>query len=613
MTASDVADFLAGVGLFADFPRDLLQEVAQQTTAASLPAGTWLFRQHDEGDALYVVKAGRIELTRDDPPPAIQVGLVGPGDALGELSLLLNERRSLSARAIRDSELVKLHRADVLQLLQESREFTAGVTRQVAHYLQDRALARGLADAQGSVLAVVSLDPRASIDQLRQGMAAIPARRRVTVLTGDEATSGSEADYPRILDQAERDHDRVFLLADATKNKAWHDFCLRQADRVIALVPPGLDPPPASQPANQPANQPAPAARRADQRADQPADQRADQRADQPAPANRPTTHHLDGCDLVFWCAPGHATNVPAWLDRLHPRSHHFVDPDPHHLHASLGRALRRLAGLSTGVVLSGGGARTMAHIGVLAGLTEAGIHVDRIGGPSFGALIGAMHALGMPPAEMAEHCRRELVANRVFNDYTVPRVALLRGRKLRAALHRIFGDQAIEQTPIDFFAVSADLITSSLHVHRRGRITDALQASLAMPGLLPPVTDNGRLLVDGSALNGLPIEPMAETAEGPIIAVDVVPSRLRTGRNRQSLPTIVETISRSATIGGAAGTADQRALARLVIEPDTLGAGQLEFRKIDALIALGRTAALQAVEQAGDLLGAPGAPVTAG
>lgn len=567
-----VADFLSAVAPFTAFQPDVLAEVAAHCTELRLPAGSWLFRQHDVGDALYVVRTGRLELVREDPGPPTAVGVLGPGESLGELSLLLGEDRTLSVRALRDSELVRLDRADVLTLLRDSAEFTAGLTRVLARSLQDRALARGVADAQGSVVTVLSLHPDASLDALRAAMGAIPAQRRVSVLDGEGAEPD---DFARLLDQAERGHDRVFLLASSHggphgERGSWDQFCVRQADRVMALVPPALPVPPGAWP-------------------------------------------ELDGCDLVFWASPLAAGDVGGWLDRLRPRSHHFVDPGD--LQPTLARALRRLAGRSVGVVLSGGGARALAHIGAVGALLDAGIEIDRVGGSSFGALVGALVALGLSPDEMVAHCRREFVASWPFNDYTVPTTALLRGRKLRGALARMLGEAAIERSPRDYFAVSADLASSELMVHRRGRFADAVRSSLALPGMLPPVLDDGRLLIDGSVLSGLPIHVMADRDEGPVVAIDVVGGRLkvkpRRSRGRQALPNIIETISRSAIIGGSSDAAAARRRARLVIEPDTSGTGQLDFNRLDALVEAGRAAAVAALTEAGDGFGLDGGNVS--
>nr|MDQ4041578.1 patatin-like phospholipase family protein [Actinomycetota bacterium] len=239
------------------------------------------------------------------------------------------------------------------------------------------------------------------------------------------------------------------------------------------------------------------------------------------------------------------------------------------------------------GVVLSGGGARGLAHVGVLAALEESGIAVDRVGGCSMGALIGAQFALGRSPAEIRERSRDELVRRNPLGDYTVPRVALTRGRRGRAMLDRLFGDARIEDMPRDFFCVSSDLVAGTLNVHRSGRVADAVAASVALPGIVPPVRLGERLLVDGGVLDNLPVAEMAATGEGPVIAVDV------TARfDPAAQAGIRETLLRTLTRGSSDTAAAAQAHADVVIEPDVQGIGLLDFARLDELVARGRAAA---------------------
>ena len=94
-----------------------------------------------------------------------------------------------------------------------------------------------------------------------------------------------------------------------------------------------------------------------------------------------------------------------------------------------MARVARRLTGRSLGVVLSGGGARGFAHIGALGALADAGFVLDRVGGCSMGSLIAAMGACGWDGDTIADRCRAELVRRSPFNDYTLPRVSLIRSR----------------------------------------------------------------------------------------------------------------------------------------------------------------------------------------
>ena len=185
--------------------------------------------------------------------------------------------------------------------------------------------------------------------------------------------------------------------------------------------------------------------------------------------------------------------------------------------------------------MLSGGGARGLAHIGVLDELLAAGVNLDRVGGCSMGALVGALFAAGLAPDEIEAKLRAELVERNPMNDYTIPLAALVAGRKAEAMLLRLFGDVQIEELEREFFCVSSDLVTSELVVHRRGNLYEAVGASFCLPGIGPPVAAGDRLLVDGGVLDNLPVATMAARGEGPVIAVDVSsrfepPSRGRGG-----------------------------------------------------------------------------------
>ena len=204
--------------------------------------------------------------------------------------------------------------------------------------------------------------------------------------------------------------------------------------------------------------------------------------------------------------------------------------------------------GRSPGVVLSGGGARGLAHIGVLDVLIDADVKVDRVGGTSIGALVGSLIASGREPRDVTRVCRAELVERHPFRDYTMPRTSLIRARRAAAMLERLFGDAHLEDLALDNFCVSADLSTAEIVVHRRGAVVDAVGASMSLPGLAPPVRRDGRLLVDGGVLNNLPVDVMAATGEGPVIAVDVM-ARLPVGSSGR-LPSIIETLARASVLG---------------------------------------------------------------
>ncbi|MDN5858322.1 MAG: patatin-like phospholipase family protein [Pseudonocardia sp.] len=268
-------------------------------------------------------------------------------------------------------------------------------------------------------------------------------------------------------------------------------------------------------------------------------------------------------------------------------------------------RLARRVGARSVGVVLSGGGARGLAHIGVLDELLRAGMRIDRVGGTSMGAVVGGMFAHGTSPAELLDLARRELVPRRLFGDVVWPRHALIRGRRAELTLARLFGGAMIEDQRRRFFAVSVDLVAAERVVHRRGPIADAVGMSVRIPGIVPPRRVGERLHVDGGVLDNLPVGEMAAEREGPVLAVDVAqPFGIQpVGGAPGALPPIVDTIGRSMMIASGRKDDPARALAHTVLTPRLDGFGLFDFGRLDELVDRGREAARAAMPQLRHLL----------
>jgi NTE family protein len=187
---------------------------------------------------------------------------------------------------------------------------------------------------------------------------------------------------------------------------------------------------------------------------------------------------------------------------------------------ADFARLARCLAGEGIGLVLGGGGARGFAHIGVLRALAEAGVPIDWVGGTSIGSIIAAFIAQQAPADDVLARCREYF---RAIRDPTLPIVALLQGRRIRGRLEDAFGAAAIEDLPLPFLCVSTNLSRAAQAVHERGPLVHAIRASIALPGILPPMRLGTDLHVDGGLVNNLPIDVMAAKPEiGAVIAVDV-------------------------------------------------------------------------------------------
>jgi NTE family protein len=522
------------------------------------------------------------------------IRILGRGDSVGELALLTESPRSASVRARRDSELLYVAREHFARLLDERPEFAAALTRVLGRQLREVRHAGIEPDPVPSTVTVVGLGEKLPVRDIGKYLALLLSQYRPVVGLDDRAggdaaakdpvEAGEDVDssYAHLLDQAERDNDQVVLMAPTPDpSDRWSSFCVRAADRLICVC----------------------------------------RGSEAPPPGYEDVKRRLRGCDLLM-TTDGHEADahLDAWVTALAPRSVRMV-PSSGGQAPGVESLARRLAGRSVGLVLSGGGARAFSHVGVLQALLAAGVEVDRVAGCSGGAWVGAQFAMGRSPEEIRFHCHEEFVKRNPLNDYTLPLVALTRSIKGNAMMDRVFGDVRFEELSREFFCVSCDMISSELVVHRHGRLWPAVAASMTLPGYLPPKALDGRLLLDGGVLNNLPVDVMASSGEGPVIASDVSaryqPPAMRPQRGRRPrtaafaarlrrwvvgtdalLPGFGETVVRSILLGSTDTAEAAARYADVVIEPEVAGVGLLAWDRTDDMIVAGRLAAERALAE---------------
>ena len=568
--AESISDFLALVPLFAELEPSLRETISASVRDVRVAAGEWLFHTGEPGDALYVVRAGRLEVY--DVAGGIKLRELGRGDAVGELGLLTNSPRSASVRASRTSDLLAIERDDFERLLNASPALPLALSRTLADLLRNTHAPAPATRPLPTTVAVLALDDRVALDDFVHGLAGVLGESS-TILDGSESApsgGGGAAVYGPVLDRAEAGHDLVLLAGGLlTRPTAWTEFCLAQADRILALS--------GGRPAGDMIH-------------------------------GRPDLH---GCDLVACDVELGSGALRECVEKLAPvESHVFRGSQAG---GDLERVARRLTGRSVGIVLSGGGARAFSHIGVLEELAAAGIVIDRVAGVSMGAFIGAMVAIGMDPDQIDARCFAEWVQRRPLGDYTLPRSSLIRGDRVKALLHRVFGSAAIEELPLSFMCGCAELRSGSLVLSRSGPLWESVAFSMAVPVLGPPQVRGRNLFVDGSLVDNLPVGAMAEMGEGPIIAVDVKatfgpPRPTRSGaagadsdgsRPRERTPGIGETLTRLLLLASSNTSQAAERHAELIVKPRAEGVGLLEFHQLDAAREAGRAAARAALSQA--------------
>ncbi|RUS13415.1 Pnpla7 protein [Endogone sp. FLAS-F59071] len=189
-------------------------------------------------------------------------------------------------------------------------------------------------------------------------------------------------------------------------------------------------------------------------------------------------------------------------------------------------RLARRLCGKSVALVLGGGGARGIGHIGIIRSMEEAGIPIDIIGGTSIGSFVGGLYARDGDPVAMFGRAkmfsgRMTSVWRQVF-DLTYPITAWFTGHEFNRGIWKCFMDSQIEDFWLPYFAVTTNITFSRMEVHTKGYAWRYVRASMSLSGYLPPICDNGNMLVDGGYMDNLPVSVAKNMGADVIIAVDV-------------------------------------------------------------------------------------------
>jgi NTE family protein len=271
-------------------------------------------------------------------------------------------------------------------------------------------------------------------------------------------------------------------------------------------------------------------------------------------------------------------------------------------------------------LVLGGGGARGLAHIGVIQWLTENGYNIRSIAGSSMGALVGGIYA----SSKLEVYAEWALALERMdvlrLLDPAFGRTGLFKGERIIGVLRELIGDCSIENLPVSFTAVATDLESGDEVWLREGKLFDAIRASIATPLIFTPFRHAGRDLLDGALVNPVPIGPTLNDTTELTIAVNLSgPIEVRPSPRpsapiaysnpyRQRIRTFIESLHLSRTpaapargifdIAFASMEAMQSTIARLKLtscSPDVTVEiprnvrGFLEFWRAEELIALGR------------------------
>ncbi|TYR82617.1 patatin family protein [Priestia megaterium] len=239
------------------------------------------------------------------------------------------------------------------------------------------------------------------------------------------------------------------------------------------------------------------------------------------------------------------------------------------------------------GLALGSGGARGFAHLGVIKVLKEQKIPIHYLAGSSMGALVAAMYASGI---EMSQLYKMALTFKRKYYlDFTVPKMGFIAGNRIKSLVQAFTKNKTIEELNIPVAIVATDLKTGEKVVFKTGSVSQAVRASISIPGIFAPEKVEGRLLVDGGVVDRIPVSVAREMGADIVIAVDVSKAK----RNAE-ISSIFDVILQSLDILQDELVTNRAVASDIMIRPQVEAFSSRAFTNIQEIIEIGERAAYE-------------------
>jgi NTE family protein len=456
-----------------------------------LVRGEALVAQGDPSDALFLVLHGALAVRRTgDAQPFAELRA---GELVGEIGFFANVPRTANVVAIRDTSVLVLTRPAYLGLAQDSPAIAEALLAALALRFAQRTerlpqirnspAARTVALIEAGHERVPAAFDRLMREALARTDAEVVDPARVTATWPGRALDDPEvSDWLNELEQTAP----LVVYLGGHEASAWTRKAIRQADMVVFAC-----------------------------------------RGDAPGPGL--TEIEAFACEVhpasarrlvrIHDRRSGEVSGTAAWLARLPCFMHHHVALQDQHDIDSL---IRFLSGRAIGFVAAGGGSFGAAHAGIYKAFRERGVMFDIFVGTSIGSAMAAGFAKNYEADDLERGAHEIFVKSRSFRRPTWPRYALLDHKAFDRSLAEQYGAQCrIEDCWRPFAAVATNLSSHSLELLRTGLLWQAVRASSAIPGLLPPFyTRDGAMLVDGCLIDNVPLAPMRQLKSGPNLVV---------------------------------------------------------------------------------------------
>lgn len=626
---NDLQAFLAAVPLFSTIPRAQLQGLAAIFEPIFAEKGEVICHEGEPGDAMYIIQSGAVGVYVARDNTEIFVNYLHRGDFFGEMALLVQRERNATVRVLFDAHLFRLRRPVFEQLLKENPSIGLYLSRLYAHrYAQSSqqvfneplstfytmmathpglgkshflySLAYHLTDEAFKKVLIIEIQPGVEYKVKRYGL-------QSTLCPDAELIANFAPHYTSLLREAWHMHPSGFLvfcmppvdetpyweeLADnlpsimALLRKQFHlvlfnlptrlqevgERVLRLCDTVLLLI------------------NNTPEALSEVQHTLAVVQQVRGSGLDhiKVGVSHLIGAHGLPRADLRV--ALGLPETPAIWVPRTDAAITGRLETEKRFPVQGARALARELGKIRVALVLGAGGARGWAHLGILKVLEEENIHIDMIVGTSIGALVGGIYArtasTTLTQQWTIDRFPTKFKARRRIFDYTLPFRSILRGRKIFRMLRDGLEDADFLDLVIPASIVAVDILTGEEVLLEKGKICDAIMASIAVPCLFPPIRLENRWLMDGGLVNPVPVDVALQKGANTVIAVCV--ARKAEHTPYAGTPGVMEVLYRAINIVHAQVTKDFAQQADVVIYPNVSSVGLVDFHMGQVLMRAG-------------------------
>ncbi|MFA6302914.1 MAG: patatin-like phospholipase family protein [Legionella sp.] len=491
-------EFIKKYDPFDQMSKACLLQLAEVLEVVYHPGSSLLIKKGDDLNDLYILMKGRLYYqVTDDVGHITHKGELSEGAIIGEMALLSDSVRSANVYTLRDSIILKLTKKDFLTLSGQFPELLNKIMAYTIKRLTNSMQGMDTNAPHNKSIAVIPITPVENLENiLKQLIIKFPLGEKILLITKEEfckyhkldENGGIGHDDVVWINQQVENYTFIIYLADESVSN-WTRFCIRQADSIAYIADAAYKDPKLS-----------------------PVEQYL--KETQTDFVKRTTLLLLHKTDAL-------PTGTNKWLKPRSVNSHYHIQTFSD---LGLSRMMRIFTDKTVSLVLSGGGARGLAHLGLIKLLKERNILIDYIAGTSIGAIFAAGFAMGFTPENSLQLVQEHLIKGAEI-DFTFPYIAIAKGKNVSDGIAGLFGDNThIEDLWLNFFCVSTDLVSQNLEIHDTGLLWEAVRSSMSLPFIYPPVAYGDKLLIDGGILNNIPVDTMREYAyNSTIIASNIV------------------------------------------------------------------------------------------